>query len=251
MGCADSRPDLSQENDHVSKQVHQNDEEFQYPPSIPTISEYSNKPIITADDQTQCFNQISSIKKEMQGVEDLISSLKSKKPTNSSRLTIEVQKGREIFPNTSCIQKPRPFVQVELIPGKITYRTSEAKPFIPAWHQVFVHKAGIQGVEKLLVTVKFKTEFGDDVKLGSAEVNLRELGKMTVFDEWVVLKCKEGNEGKPAIKIRVQAIEDEAKFRVESISKGEELLAMAQEVRDKLERKVKDCEEAIGPEGRG
>lgn len=251
MGDCVSRPKEAEENAHSQLENHSNDAEFIYKPALHGLSEYSDKAIKTADDQELASKQLLSINQELPNFQSALASLAPEKACTTSKLLIEIQKGKGITPSIPCFYKPKPFVQIELFPTKITYSSSVNNLHIPTWYQLYSHTMGIKNIEKIIVRVKFQKDFGKDELFGVAEIKFSELDGQKVVEEWFELKCKGEVEKKAFVKLRIQAIVNEAELVKENMKKYEEIIKEANEVRARLENKLKRCEEVIGPEGRG
>jgi C2 domain len=251
MGDCGSRPKPNEEEAHDSHEDHSNDPKFVFKPSMSLLDEYKPKPIKTADEQMQAQVQLKALDDQILFLESSLSKFTSENPPDSSKLLIEIQKGKNLTPNISCLKHALPYVTVELSPGKITYTSSPGKLHIPSWYQFYCHTAGIGNLEKLIVSVKFKTSYGDDVFFGTTDISFSKFADQNIVEDWYLLKCIDPVEGKPAIKLRIQAIYSEKHLYLQNIQKLQEIIPNARKLKKQIETEIEHCYKELGPEGLG
>ena len=251
MGDCASRPKPEDEKTHISRQNHTNDSKFTHMLSFPILNSYNDGPIKTADDLDEAKTQINYLEKQIPILESKLSELLSGKTTNTQKLIIEVQKGKDIIPPVPCIYDPCPYVKIELSPVKIAYRTGISKKFIPCWYELFEHKSGLDNIDKIIVKIFFQTQFSADVLFGTTEIEFEKLKNQELVDEWFKITPITQTEGSPEIKIRLQAIISENVVNKKKIDQYNEVLKAAKEMRKNVYDKVKKCLDELGPEAGG
>ena len=131
MGDCTSRPEFSTEEAHIKERNSINDKEFIYLPTLELLHDYDDKPITTEDEQDEANLQLYTLENQIPKLEKKLSALLLAIPPESGKLLIEIQKGKDIIPNASCIYNPKPYVEVELSPMNMIFSTNQSKAYIP------------------------------------------------------------------------------------------------------------------------
>ena len=251
MGDCGSRPDKSLEEAHLKEINPKNNEEFKHMPSLHRVKGYADKSISTADDQDEANKILHSLEKQIPLLEKELERALSESPKEACKLTIEIQKGKDIIPNAICVSNPKPYVRVELFPVKLTFLSSPSCAHIPSWYEINTHKVGIENIKKIIVKVYFKTDFISDIYFGSTEIDFSLLSNEEVFENWFAIECEEKIDAKPAIRLRLQAIFNEKEFNRKIIKKYEEIIPAAKEMKTRIQARLKKCQDDLNLEGDG
>lgn len=252
MGDCASRPKDDEVKSHLKYTDTSNDIFFFPLIDIPYLKEINDNPILTADDQDQTNKHIKSLSLDLQKCEKTLKGLKSESSKNSgSKIVIEIQKGKDIFPDIMCFQDAKIYVDIEIVPTNTKFQSKKSRKIIPYWYQIFQKNISLAQAKKIVFKVMVDLKLGSNEEFGKLEIDFETLKTQDVILGWYDIKSEEIKEGKPQLLIRMQYIYDELQFQAQNIKRCEEFIPKARRAIRTCQEKLERLDEVIGPEGRG